>query len=179
MAIKSSPTAYGNVAAGLHWLTALLIIALLVSGTVADNATEPAIKASVLTVHAPMGVTVLLLTLVRLFWWWRIDTRPPPLGGDPAWQERLAKAVHILLYLLILVMAASGISLFVLSGAGNILFGGAPGPLPGFADFAPRIPHGIGAKVLLALLVGHAGAAFFHHYIKKDATLRRIGFGRS
>jgi len=39
--------------------------------------------------------------------------------------------------------------------------------------------HRIGAKVLLALLIGHAGAALFHHYIKKDATLRRIGFGRS
>ena len=178
MTRKSSSTAYGTVAVSLHWLTVLLIIALLGSGMLADETSDPAAKARILTAHAPMGIAVLLLTLARIVWWWRFDTHPEPLAGDPAWQIKAAKAVHGLLYLAILVMAASGIGLFVLSGAGDIIFGGAPGPLPDFGDFAPRLPHGIVAKLLLALFVLHAAAALFHHFVKRDDTLRRMWFGR-
>jgi len=73
-------------------------------------------------------------------------------------------------------MAASGIGMFVLSGAGDILFGGAPGPLPDFDNFAPRVPHGIGAKLIIALLALHIGAALYHHFLRRDQTLRRIWF---
>lgn len=177
MTSKSSSTAYGTVAVSLHWLTVLLIIALLGSGMLADETSDPAAKAQILTAHAPMGIAVLLLTLARIVWWWRFDTHPEPLAGDPAWQTKVAKAVHGLLYLAILVMAASGIGLFALSGAGDIIFGGAPGPLPDFGDFTPRLPHGIVAKLLLALFVLHAAAALFHHFVKRDATLRRMWFG--
>jgi cytochrome b561 len=177
MTRKSSSTAYGAVAVGIHWLTVLLIVALLGSGMLADETSDPAAKARILTAHAPMGIAVLLLTLARLIWWWRFDTHPEPLGGDPAWQIKAAKAVHGLLYLVVLAMTASGIGLFVLSGAGDIIFGGAPGPLPDFNEFAPRLPHGIGAQLLLVLFVAHAGAALYHHFVKRDATLRRMWFG--
>ncbi|WP_375588882.1 cytochrome b [Hoeflea alexandrii] len=178
MTTKSTPNTYGSVAVSIHWITALLIIGLLVSGTLAEESADPATKARILSAHAPMGIAVLLLTLGRLVWWWRFDSRPAPLGGEPAWQEKTAKLVHGLLYVVMLAMAASGIGLFVLSGAGDIIFGGAPGPLPDFNTFAPRLPHGIGAKILLGLFVLHAGAALFHHFIKRDATLRRMWIGR-
>jgi len=178
MTAKSSPKAYGSIAKNLHWITVALIIALLASGMIADTTTDAAGKASILSFHAPLGVAVLLVTLMRLVWWWRFDTKPAPLGGDPAWQEQLAKAVHILLYVVILGMAASGIGMFILSGAGDILFGGAPDPLPDFNNFAPRVPHGIGAKLLLVLVIGHAGAALYHHFVKHDGTLGRIWFTR-
>jgi cytochrome b561 len=179
MTRKSSATTYGSVAISIHWLSALLIIALFASGVLAENTTDPETKALILTAHAPMGISILVLTLFRLIWWWRFDTKPAPLGGDPAWQETTAKVVHILLYVVMLGMAASGIGMFVLSGAGEILFGGAPGPLPDFNEFAPRTPHGIGAKLLLALFVLHAGAAIYHHLIKRDQTLKRMWFPRS
>ncbi|MDP2121761.1 MAG: cytochrome b [Hoeflea sp.] len=178
MSMKSSPTTYGAVAVSIHWLSALLIVGLLVSGMLADDTGDPATKARILSAHAPMGIAVLLLTLARIVWWWRLDSHPAPLAGDPSWQMKAARAVHGLLYIVVLGMAASGIGLFVLSGAGAILFGGAPGPLPDFADFAPRVPHGIGAKLLAALFIGHAGAALYHHFVKRDATLKRMWFSR-
>ncbi|MBU4530146.1 MAG: cytochrome b [Hoeflea sp.] len=177
MTLKSTPTAYGAVAAGLHWLSVLLIVALLASGMLADQASDPAAKTSILAAHAPMGIAILILTLARIVWWWRFDTHPQPLP-DPAWQVMTAKALHGLLYVVVLGMAASGIGMFVLSGAGEIVFGGAALPLPDFADFTPRIPHGIGAKLLLALFIGHAGAALYHHFVKRDATLKRMWFSR-
>ncbi|WP_244447170.1 cytochrome b/b6 domain-containing protein [Hoeflea sp. BAL378] len=176
MSMKSSPTTYGAVAVSIHWLSVVLITALLASGMLADETVDPAGKARILAAHAPMGIAVLLLTLARIVWWWRFDAHPEPLSADPAWQVRSAKAVHGLLYLLVIGMAVSGISLFVLSGAGDIIFGGAPGPLPDFGDFAPRAAHGIGAKLLLVLFVAHAAAALYHHFVKRDATLKRMWF---
>lgn len=175
---KSTNTSYGTVAVGIHWLSVLVLAMLFASGSLADDAADPAEKAFLLSLHAPLGAAVLVLTLARLVWWWRFDTRPAPIGSDPAWQEKIAKAVHAALYIVVLGMAASGIGMFALSGAGLIVFGGAPGPLPDFDLYAPRVPHGIGAKILLGLVVLHAGAALYHHFVKRDATLKRMWFGK-
>lgn len=55
MAAKSSTTHYGNVAVTIHWLTALLIIALLGSGFRLSGLEDPTAKATLLRVHIPMG----------------------------------------------------------------------------------------------------------------------------
>ena len=178
MRMKSSPTTYGAVAVSIHWLSVVLITALLATGMLADETGDPATKAQILSAHAPMGIAVLALTLARLVWWWRFDTHPAPMAGDPSWQVKTARAVHGLLYVVVLGMAASGIGLFVLSGAGAIIFGGSAQPLPDFAQFAPRVPHGIGAKLLAALFIFHAAAALYHYLVKRDATLTRMWFAK-
>lgn len=178
MTIKSINSHYGTVAVVIHWLSALLIIALLGSGFRAGQTIDLSTKADILRFHAPMGITILILTLARIIWWWRFDTKPAAVGSDPYWQEFSAKAVHVLFYIIIIGMAASGIGMFVLSGAGEILFGGAQGTLPDFNEYLPRIPHGLGGRVMVALLVLHAGAALFHHFVKRDATLKRMWFKR-
>ncbi|TDT75650.1 cytochrome b561 [Litoreibacter halocynthiae] len=175
--MKSTPTKYGSVAVTIHWVSAILILVLLGSGFRATSLTDSAAKEAILMIHAPLGATILLLTLLRLFWWWRVDQKPEPSGDDPAWQTFLAKAVHVLFYIVILGMGASGIGLFVLSGAGDIVFGAGPGPLPNFADYPPRIPHGLGARLMVALFVLHAGAALYHQFIKKDGLIWRMWFG--
>jgi cytochrome b561 len=38
--------------------------------------------------------------------------------------------------------------------------------------------HGIVARVLIALLIGHIGAALYHQFIKRDRLLARIGLDR-
>jgi cytochrome b561 len=120
---------------------------------------------------------ILLLTLLRLFWWWRVDQKPRPVAGHPAWQTLSAKLIHGLFYIVILGMAASGIGILALSGAGNILFGASAGPLPDFSEVLPRVPHGLGARLMVALFVLHAGAALYHHFIKKDGLIWRMWFG--
>ena len=173
---KSTPKKYGAVAVTVHWLTALLIAGLLISGNRMDGMADPAAKAQLLMIHAPVGVLIGLLTLFRIFWWWRFDRKPEAVGTTPAWQERAAQGVHVLFYVVILGMAASGIGMMVLSGAGDIVFGGAPGPLPDFGNYAPRASHGIGAKVMIALLVLHAGAALYHHFFLKDGLIWRMWY---
>ena len=85
--------------------------------------------------------------------------------------------MHVLFNIVILGMIASGIGMTVLSGAGPVIFGGE-GALPDFWKYPPRVPHGIGARLFLALLVLHAGAALYHHFVRRDGLLQRMWFSR-
>ena len=174
--MKSSPTQYGSFAVTIHWISAILIIVMLGSGFRAASMTESAAKEAILMLHVPLGLLILLLTLFRLFWWWRVDHKPAPVSGDPAWQSLSAKATLVAFYIVILGMVVSGISTVVLSGAGDNLYGAAGGPLPDFSEVLPRVPHGLGARLMLALLVLHASAALYHHFIKKDGLIWRMWF---
>ena len=176
MAAKSTPSNYGTVAVTLHWVSALLIIALLFSGFRAGSVTDPVAKASLLAFHAPLGATIFILTLARIAWWWFADTKPDHANGSPEWQIRSAAAVHLLFYIVIIGMSVSGIGMFVLSGAGSMIFADVPGQLPDFQNYLPRIPHGIGARFMVLLLLVHAGAALYHHFIMKDELLKRMWF---
>ena len=129
-----------------------------------------------LRIHLPIAIAVLALTVFRIFWWWRLDRKPEPVAGNPNWQERAAQAVHLLFYVVVIGMVASGIGMMVLSGAAQSIFGGQNTALPDFSKLPPRILHGIGAQLLVFLVVFHAGAALYHHFIRRDGLLRRMWF---
>jgi cytochrome b561 len=95
--------------------------------------------------HIPAAIIVLLLTVFRIVWWWFFDRKPLPVRGSPLWQERLARVVHFVLYVVVLGMIASGIGRFALSGAGPTVFGESATPLPNFHNYPPRVPHGLEA----------------------------------
>lgn len=179
MSLKSSQTQYGTVAVTIHWLTALVIMAALGSGFRAANTPDVAAKAQILAVHAPLAIAALLLTLARILWWSFADRKPEPIADVPNWQHASARAVHLLFYVVIIGMGASGVGMFVLSGAGPIIFGGGESQLPNFWDYKPRVPHGIGARFLIALFVLHAGAALYHHFIRRDGVLLRMWYGKN
>ena len=176
MAAKSNNSGYGNIAITIHWLSAFFIVVLLGSGFRASGTQAAAAKAAILQIHVPVGITVLILTLGRIAWWYFADTKPQSVPM-PAWQDRSARAVHLLFYVVILGMTASGIGMMVLSGAGPVIFGASLEALPDFNEFAPRIPHGYGARLMVALIVLHAGAALYHYFILRDGLLRRMWFG--
>lgn len=176
--LKSTPDRYGSVAVTIHWLTAILIVVLLSTGFNAADSADSATKAQFLRVHIPVAIIVFLLTAFRIYWWVARDRKPDPLPGLPRWQEVLARNVHFFIYLLIFIMVGSGIAMMVLSGAGPAVFGG-DGTLPDFRDFAPRAPHGIGANLLVLLLLAHIGAALYHQFIRRDRLISRMWFRRS
>ena len=98
--------AYSGVAMALHWAIALLIlINLILVWTVdffPDVFTRP-----IVDTHKSIGITVLGLALLRVFW--RIGHKPPPLPENyPAWEKKLAQGAHWLLYGLIFCLPFSG-----------------------------------------------------------------------
>jgi len=125
-------------------------------------------------VHWLSAVLILLLTAFRVLWWWRFDRKPAPLAEVPRWQNGLAYVVHMALLVIIFGMIASGIGMMVLSGAGPAIFGDPGAVMPNFHDVLPRRPHGLGARLLVVLFALHAGAALYHHFIQRDATLKRM-----
>lgn len=178
MPVKSTDNHYGSFAIVIHWLSALLVLLLLVSGFRAGGLEASAMKAEILRVHVPLGIAILLLTIVRLSWWLFMDKKPGPIDM-PQWQQRASTLVHQFLYLVILGMAASGIGMMILSEAGPTLFAGSSNILPDFHEFMPRLPHGLGARLIVALVIVHACAALYHQFVKSDGLIRRIWFGSS
>lgn len=175
MALKSSSDRYGAVAVAIHWATAVAVAGLLVSGFRAAGTIDPVAKEGLLRIHAIVGSTVLLLTFVRIAWWLFADRRPADPTGTPRLQARTARAVHLLFYVALFGMAASGVGMLALSGAAHILFGGTPGPLPDFMAYAPRIPHRLGALLLVVLVAVHVAAALYHQFVLRDRLLARMG----
>jgi cytochrome b561 len=172
---KSSGDRYGAVAITIHWLTAAAVIGLLISGLVMAGTTDPEAKKAILTVHAPVGMLVLVLTLVRIGWWLLADRRPAPAGSGSQAQELVARLVHLAFYPILLVLGASGIAMLVLSGALSALTG--EGPLPDFSELLPRAPHGLAAWALIGLAALHVAAALYHQLVRRDRLLARMGVG--
>jgi cytochrome b561 len=175
MSMKSSNTRYGSVAITIHWLTAALILALLATGLLAEGQTDPAAELALVRFHAPLGSAVLVLTLLRILWWWLADRHPAPVEGQPGWQKLLASAVHVALYVVILLLASSGIAQVVMSGALPAIIAGTT--LPDFETVLPHVVHGASSRLMLGLLALHIGAALYHQFMRRDHLLARMGVG--
>ncbi|MET3927771.1 cytochrome b/b6 domain-containing protein [Devosia sp. 2618] len=178
MSLKSSSTRYGSVAITIHWLTALAILGMLISGLSAGNTSDPQTEFALLRGHAVMGSVIGVLTLFRIIWWVFIDRRPADQVGMSRAQALASHVVHYGLYVVVLVLVSSGLATVISTGANLQLFGAAPLPLPNFELAPPFTVHAILAWLLIVLLIGHIGAALYHQFVKRDRLLARMGWGR-
>lgn len=178
MTAKNTPAAWGSVSQILHWLIALLILALGVVGLTMGELPKTPKYFWVYTAHKSIGITVLALVLLRLGW--RLYAgAPKPVPGVPSWQERIASATHVLLYVLMFAIPLSGWLYDSASGLRPFkLFGLVTMPkLSGPNESIRDLSHGAHVWlfwVLVALIVLHAGAALYHHVFQKDETLTRM-----
>lgn len=167
------------VLVGLHWLLAFMVIFAMAMGSlklqhIPNSSPE---KLMALQGHMAAGMLILILTLVRIGV--RLMTRSPALieSNGPLW-NRLSSIAHLGLYLLVLLMALSGMALSVQANLPAAVFEGSMSLPTSFADFAPRQAHGWIAKALLLLIIGHVFAALYHQFIRKDGLLGRMWFGQ-
>ncbi len=166
---------YNGVMVVLHWLLAVFILGALFMGlAVLDEmpADHPQ-KIFLLKTHVFVGIGILLFTLLRLAV--RIlSAQPEPLPGGSPVLDRVARGVHLLLYLLTLLSAVSGIALAIAASLPDILLKGL-GTLPhDFEDFAAHELHGLFADLLLLTIALHTAAALYHHFILRDGILSRM-----
>ena len=122
------------------------------------------------------GFTVLLLTMARLVWK-LFDVKPAPTPGLTGVHLRGMELVHALLYVILLVLAGSGIALNVQSGFLDVLRG-VTQDFPDFAEFGARRAHGTLARIYIALLVAHIGGVVVHQF-RHGHAFARMGFGKS
>ncbi len=174
-----APARYHRLVVALHWLLMPLIIMMLILGTFVTGATpnsDPE-KINHLSGHMPIGMLIGLLMIVRLITR-RLTAAPEGVSSNTPAENRLASAVHILLYVLVFIMVGSGIGMAVMANLPAVVFQGH-GTLPAdFTHLVPRRVHGI-ASVLLALLISlHVAAALVHQFVKKDDLIARMWFGK-
>ena len=176
---------YHGVAIALHWLTALAVLCLFVIGLVMTDLPRGAsLKFTLYQLHKSVGITVLLLTVVRFGW--RLTHRPPALPDHIRnWERRASEAMHAALYVFLFGLPMLGWATVSASpyNLPTILYGVVPWPhLPVLSTLANKAAaeellgdlHSSGAWVMLAFLALHAGAAIRHHLILHDDILLRM-----
>lgn len=168
---------YTSTAKALHWVIALIIFGLLGLGFyMTDLALSPT-KLKLYSWHKWAGVTVFALVVVRLAW--RAAHRPPALPAHMGALERFAAhAGHHLLYVLMVVIPLSGWLMSSAKGVQTVWFGVLP--LPDLlvkdkevGDLLQTLHMSLNF-VLIAVLLGHIGAALKHHFINRDDVLARM-----
>lgn len=166
------PQAFHPVARLLHWLMALLILAMLFIGVsmVGDLSTR---HTWLLPLHKAIGLALLVLVLARIGL--RLTLAHPALPTDlPPVQRFAAGASHLLLYGLMLAMP--------LLGWAMLSAGGYPRPLQ-LPAIAPhdlqlyamlRQAHGWAGYLLFATVLVHLGAALVHAWVRRDTVMRSM-----
>jgi cytochrome b561 len=98
---------YSRVAVILHWLMAALMLINIALALSVDYLPDERIRL-VIDTHKSIGITMLGLFLMRVLW--RISHKPPawPAGLLSVWEGRLAHAVHLGLYAVLLGLPLSG-----------------------------------------------------------------------
>src|SRR5688572_20935032 len=89
---------YSSTAIALHWLLAVALIGQLVLGwwMLGLPKSPPGLRADWFNLHKSIGLTLMLLVLLRLLW--RAGHAPPAATPLPEWQRRAAATNHALLY---------------------------------------------------------------------------------
>lgn len=168
---------YSMLTIGLHWFMLALLAAVYACielRVLWPKGSDP--RELIKTWHFMLGLSVFALVWLRLAARWAGET-PPIEPSPPAWQNLLAKGVHIALYALMIGMPLGG--WLILSAEGEVIpfFGLELPPLvrPN-EELAEQIEeiHETGGLVGYWLIGLHAVAALFHHYIKRDDTLTRM-----
>ena len=164
---------------GLHWATVLLVLAVFTSGTLHALAEvrESDFTPILLQIHRSIGVTIWVVTALRLTWRLTHASLPPFPTQMTTLHRGAVKLSEYGLYALLLGQPATGLLM--------TLFGGRP-----FALLLWRVPavlvpdqtlraafhllHELGAWTLAVLAVSHAAAALFHHFVLRDDVLECI-----
>lgn len=168
---------YTKTAVTLHWLIALLIFTTFpLALYMADLHLSP-LKLRLYNYHKWIGIIVLALALVRLYW--RTTHRPPAMPETmKKWENVAAHAMHHTLYLLILVIPVTGWLMSSAKGFQVVLFGVLPLPdLVGknkeLGDLLKEV-HETLNYLMLGLVVAHVAAALKHHFVERDDILTRM-----
>lgn len=178
--MSAQPSHFAPLARLLHWLMALMIIAMLFigAGMVASVSER---HEWLLDLHKPLGIAILLLVIVRLGV--RFSTRQPPLPADqPNWQALAAKASHLLLYSLMFVLPLLGWAMISAAGDPVMLSSSLrlPSIMPADAQLFSflRKAHGYLAYLLFLTVLLHLAAALFHGWMRRDEVLDSMVRGR-
>lgn len=179
------PSRYSRMAIFLHWAIALGLIFQLALGWRFEDEKPGGELFWLYQLHKSVGITILLLSLLRLAI--RLMVARPRPEGDSIWAKRLAGAVHAGLYVVMIGGPLTGwllVSTAKLS-VPTMLFGMIPWPHLPFAaslEGAARAnlheigenAHGLLAWIGVGLFLLHVAGAFRHQWLLRQPLMERM-----
>ena len=174
---SASTARYDRVTICLHWLSALLVIALFAAAYIWNDLPKGTpLRKSLQSLHISLGILFTVVFLVRLFW--RTSRGRKLASTETGIVRILSKSVHHVLYLLLAAQVLLGYLLRWAQGEPFMFFGLFSIP----AAFAPDKAlagwfewlHNYAAWTIIILAFGHAVAALTHHYWLRDNVLKRM-----
>ena len=182
MTASLQPARYHPAIIALHWLVVVLIIGAYVTmefrGIFPRGSVEREFMKSL---HYSFGLTVLLSVILRAAI--RVRTGTPPV--DPPlepFMKLAAACAHLALYGFMIGMPILGWGLLSAEGKDVALFGIPFPSLVGASEETAEFfeeAHETVATIGYVLIGLHAVAALYHHYWRRDTTLRRMMPGKS
>jgi cytochrome b561 len=178
MHLRNDNHSYGLVAVSLHWLVAITVIGQFGLGLwMRSLGYYDAWYRLGPWWHKGIGVMLCAVLILRLLWRWS-NPRPAHLASHKPYERLGASVAHGLLYLLLFAVMLSGYLISTADGRGLEVFDWftIPATLSGLdqqEDMAGEI-HLWLAWGVIGLAGMHALAALKHHFIDRDATLKRM-----
>ena len=166
---SEKPQKYSSLWISLHWAIAILLFLVFALGL--STRYLPAENWQVyVSWHMPLGITVLVLMLVRIIVRSRTPHPEPATTGNKV-LDKIGDITHYLLYILAVMMPLSGMALSISYGLSPIQ--------SSFISNLRWVPvlHRIIAPTFGLLILLHVSAAFYHQVIRKDQLLSRMWYG--
>ena len=163
---------YSKAIIAIHWISAILILSLFPLGKYMEGLTESE-KMGLIKVHAILGVLVFILTLLRIFFFFKHE-RPSDLKTGSKFNDKLAVWIHNLFYFLLIGICLSGIASMILGGYGDALSANSFELIKSREEIVPLKPHEVMSVFMMIFLALHVVGVIKHFILKKENTLKRI-----
>ena len=194
MPLRNTAENYGLIAKTIHWTVAFLFLGSYITVYYRRWFTEKGTPENfeVIQLHFAIGMSIAALVLLRIIW--RITNRKPDMEPGTKLEHLAAKIGHYALYAAMIVMPLTGymgtgantdffglfeIPKFELTTVYDVVVSGWLGM--DFQQFEKPIDYIhkniMGKWLVWILIVGHAAAAWYHHLVKKDRTLKKMTTG--
>ena len=159
----------------LHWVMAICMLAMLFVGVGMVSTIKPEYL-TLVSIHKPLGLAILVLAVLRLIVRWRCGA--PPLPYDmPEPMKLAARLSHVLFYLLMIAMPLIGWAMLSAADYPVIVAGLQ---LPAIVPPNPELhsllwnAHRLLAFSFFALILLHLAAALFHALVRRDGVFEAM-----
>ena len=183
--MDGSPTTYGRAAQSFHWISGALLVVLVAIGLYASWIGDGPVRSYLLDAwHKPLGLTVIVLTVLRLGWK-AMQPFVPQAAGLAPWEANLSRVTHWALYAILLAMPLSGLLMSQGAGRPTSFFGLFELPQMLWIDpaLAPReqanyklgkwLHETVFEWALYLIVTLHVAGAVKHRYIDGDRNFMR------
>lgn len=157
----------------IHWVSFLLIVLLIPTGFLMGNMEAGIAKLNLLRVHMFVGILVFVLTLLRVWFFFR-HKRPSRLETGSSLHNKLVVWIENSFYYILILLCITGIATVAMGNLGVAVQNADASLLPETLDVPPLGAHKALAILLIVLLIGHVGGVINHYLKNKENTLKRI-----